>query len=135
MGNDHIGMVHDQSWKYAFENPQIFWHFIYSYFNKDLALSIVPGSMLSIKTEFIHKGELRHSISDVIYKTTCNFNDKMLKPRPLDVYFIIEFQSTVDTNMPGRIYNYAQHLSERISSSGKKKADNKVLPQAKLSIR
>ncbi|MGI9255990.1 MAG: hypothetical protein ACR2PY_03545 [Salinispira sp.] len=58
----------------------------------------------------------------------------MRKLKPLDVYFIIEFQSTVDNAMPGRIYNYAQHLSERISSSGKKKTDNKVLPQAKLSI-
>ncbi|MGI9256537.1 MAG: hypothetical protein ACR2PY_06340 [Salinispira sp.] len=49
MGNDHIDMVH--SWKYAFENPQIFRDFIHSYFNKDLALSIVPGSARSINTK------------------------------------------------------------------------------------
>ncbi len=134
MRKDYIGMVHDKSWKYVFGNAQIFWNFIYSYFNKDLARSIVPGSMESINTEFIHKGERKRSLSDVIYKTTCTFNDKMGELKPIDVYFIIEFQSTVDNTMPGRIYTYAQRLSERISSSGKKKTDNKVLPQAKLSI-
>ncbi len=88
MSGKYIGMVHDQSWKYVFENPQIFRDFIYSYFNKDLARSIVPGSMLRINPEFIHKGELRHSISDVIYKTTCRFKDSARKLKPLDVYFI-----------------------------------------------
>ncbi len=58
MSEKYIGMLHDQSWKYAFENPQIFHDFIYSYFNKDLARSIVPGSMLSINTEFIHNKAL-----------------------------------------------------------------------------
>ncbi len=46
MGKDYIDMVHDKSWKYAFRNAQIFWNFIYSYFNKDLA-----RSMESINTE------------------------------------------------------------------------------------
>ncbi len=54
MSKKYSGMVHDKSWKYVFGNAQIFRDFIYSYFNKDLARSIVPGSMLSINTEFIH---------------------------------------------------------------------------------
>ncbi len=51
MSKKYIGMVHDKSWKYAFRNAQIFRDFIYSYFNKDLAQSIVPGSIERIDSE------------------------------------------------------------------------------------
>ncbi|MGI9256440.1 MAG: hypothetical protein ACR2PY_05845, partial [Salinispira sp.] len=33
----------------------------------------------------------------------------------------------MDNTMPGRIYTYAQRLSERISSSGKKKTDYRII--------
>ncbi|MGI9255434.1 MAG: Rpn family recombination-promoting nuclease/putative transposase [Salinispira sp.] len=118
-------MVHDKSWKYVFENPRIFRDFIHSYFNTDLARSIVPGSMLSINPEFIHKGELRHSVSDIIYKTACHFKDSMKKP--LDVYFIIEFQSTVDSAMDRRLLLYAHHLSKRITRSQNAKNDYRII--------
>ncbi len=118
-------MVHDQSWKYAFRNPQIFRDFIHSYFNKDLAQSIVPGSIERIDTEHIHKNEPKRSVSDIIYKTTCAFTDSAQKL--LNVYFLIELQSTVDSNMPGRIYNYAQHLSEDIPQSENEKTDYLII--------
>ncbi len=127
MSGKYIGMVHDKSWKYAFRNAQIFQDFIYSYFNKGLARSIVPGSIERIDSEHIPKDDPKRSVSDIIYKTTCNFYDNMLKLKPLDVYFIIEFQSTVDSDMPGRIYTYAHHLSEDLSSSGDEKTDYLII--------
>ena len=125
MSGKYIGMVHDKSWKYAFRNVQIFHDFIYSYFNKGLARSIVPGSIERIDSEHIPKDDPKRSVSDIIYKTACTVNDSVQKP--IDVYFIIEFQSTVDSDMPGRIYTYAHHLSEDLSSLGDAKTDYRII--------
>ncbi len=120
-----IDTPYAQSWKQAFGNSKIFRDFIHWYFNKELARSIVPESMESINTELSHTGDPTHPVPALIYKTRCNFKDSARKP--FNVYFIIEFQSVDDDNMPGKMLSYANHLYERLPRLKDDKNDYRII--------
>jgi len=111
-----MAQKHDQRYKKIFSNPifieKLLVSFVHERFIKDLDFT----NMERIDKSFVDN-KMEERESDIIYKI--NF-----KGKPIYIYLLLEFQSSVDRTMPLRFLRYILELSE---SYGKDK-DTKLYP-------
>lgn len=104
-----IQTPHDSFIRNAMGDPQIALEFIQVHLPKHIAEKIDPQSLALSPGTFVSK-ELRHSMTDILYKVILNGKKGYL-------YFLVEHQSTADPLMPLRMLDYItkillQHVKE-----------------------
>ncbi|WP_187759829.1 Rpn family recombination-promoting nuclease/putative transposase [Thiospirochaeta perfilievii] len=107
---------HDQRYKKIFSNPIFIEKLLVSFVNEKFIKDLDFTNMERLDKSFVDS-KMKKRESDIIYKI--NF-----KGKPIYIYLLLEFQSSVDQTMPLRFLRYILELSE---SFGKDK-DTKFYP-------
>lgn len=96
--------IHDRRYKYVFSHPKLveklLTSFVHENFIKDLDFSRMTKLDKSYVTEDMQKFE-----SDIVYEI-------YFKDKPVYIYLLMEFQSSVDKKMPLRFLRYILELYE-----------------------
>ena len=95
---------HDERYKKVFSNPIFIEKLLTSFVHEDFIADLDFKHLDRIDKSFIDDN-LKTKESDLIYKI-------MYKEKPLYIYVLLEFQSTVDRTMPLRFLRYILELSE-----------------------
>lgn len=111
---------HDSAYKYLFKNKRIFLQLLKSFVYEDFIKEIELNHLELFDKSFI-SDDLLDRESDLIYKI--NFKDNEYY-----IYFLLEFQSTVDKSIPVRLLSYILLLYDLTYKNSKKGLLSNIFP-------
>ena len=89
---------YDNAYKYLFSNKRIFYQLVTSFVKEDFVAEITLANIELLDKSFVSDEFLARE-SDIIYRIK-------LKDSEVYIYFLLEFQSTVDKSIPIRMLLY-----------------------------
>lgn len=95
---------HDRRYKYVFSHPLFVQHLLESFVHEDFIKELDYSSLKRIDKSFITSKFEKYE-SDIVYEV-------YIKEKPIYIYILMEFQSTVDKKMPFRFLRYILELYE-----------------------
>ena len=107
-----ISQNYDAAYKHLFDYPGMVRQLLENFIPMDWVKWVDYEKLEKVNASFVRRNYKKKE-SDVIYKL--NFQDQTAY-----LYLLLEFQSTVDTNMPFRIQSYVNDFYESIIKKGKK---------------
>jgi len=111
--------IHDYGYKFLFSHPGFVQQLLESFVSMDWVKELNFREMERVNASFIRKS-YKNKESDVIYKLF--FNDK-----PIYLYLLIEFQSTVDPGMPFRFFSYIADFYEELGRKTRKMSKHPLI--------
>lgn len=111
---------YDNAYKYIFSNKKIFYELITSFVDEDFVKKLNPEKITLLDKSFV-SDEFLNRESDLIYKIKLEGNDAY-------IYFLLEFQSTVDKSIPVRMLLYILQFYDLLMRNSKKGKLPSVFP-------
>lgn len=111
--------IHDYGYKFLFSHSGFVRQLLEYFIAMDWVKEVDFSRMERLNTSFVRKS-YKNKESDVIYKLY--FQDK-----PVYLYLLIEFQSTIDPSMPFRFFSYIADFYEELGRKAKNQSKHPLI--------